>query len=268
MLAAARKDALLERLRRDGRLVVKDVALELGLSEDSIRRDLRELDAAGLAVRVYGGALPASPAVADYGARGTVARSSKSRVAAAALDLIEPGATVLLDGGTTTLALVEALPRSFAGTVITHSPTIAAALLHHEAEVIVIGGRVFKHSAVACGSAAVEAAQRISADIFFLGVTGVHPAAGFTTGDADEAAMKRVLAERAAETYVLASEEKLGAASRFGILPLDAVAGVVADLEPDTPLSVDLEAAGARMRYVGRSAVGRGGSHGRVSDQL
>lgn len=247
MLAAARKDALLERLRRDGRLVVKDVAVDLGLSEDSIRRDLRELDAAGLAVRVYGGALPASPAVADYDARGRVARSSKARVAAAALKLIDPGATVLLDGGTTTLALAEALPRSFAGTVITHSPTIAAALLHHEAEVVVIGGRVFKHSAVACGSAAVEAARRISADVFFLGVTGVHPSAGFTTGDSDEAAMKRLLAERAAETYVLASEEKLGAASRFGILPLDAVAGVVADLDPNVPLAADLTRAGARL---------------------
>ena len=247
MLAAARKDALLERLRRDGRLVVKDVAVDLGLSEDSIRRDLRELDAAGLAVRVYGGALAASPAVADYDARGRVARSSKARVAAAALKLIEPGATVLLDGGTTTLALVDALPRTFAGTLITHSPTIAAALLHHDAEVVMLGGRLFKHSAVACGAAASESARGISADVFFLGVTGVHPSAGFTTGDADEAAMKRVLSERAAETFVLASEEKLGAASRFGILPLDAVAGVVADLDGDAVLADELTRAGARL---------------------
>ena len=64
MLAAARKDLLLDRLRRDGRIVAKEIATELGLSPDSIRRDLRELDAIGLAVRVYGGALPASPAVA------------------------------------------------------------------------------------------------------------------------------------------------------------------------------------------------------------
>ncbi|MGK4422380.1 DeoR family transcriptional regulator, partial [Klebsiella pneumoniae] len=84
-------------------------------------RDLRELDAAGLAVRVYGGALPASPAVADYAVRGEVARESKARVAQAAVALIEPGSTVLLDGGTTTLAMVDALPRTFDGTVITHS---------------------------------------------------------------------------------------------------------------------------------------------------
>jgi DeoR/GlpR family transcriptional regulator of sugar metabolism len=82
---------------------------------------------------------------------------------------------------------------------------------------------------VTCGAAAVEAAQAVHADLFLLGVTGVHPEAGLTTGDADEAAMKRALARRAADTYVLASAEKIGAASRFAVLPLDAVAGVVTD---------------------------------------
>ncbi|MFS0734725.1 DeoR/GlpR family DNA-binding transcription regulator [Microbacterium sp. 1P10UB] len=244
MLAAARRDLLLERLRRDGRLVAKDLARELGLSEDSIRRDLRELDAAGLAVRVYGGALPASPAVADLAARAVVAPDSKRRVAAAAVALIEPGSTVMIDGGTTALALIAALPTTFAGTVITHSPTIASALLDHTADVILIGGRLFKHSGVTCGAAAVEAAGRLSADVFFLGVTGVHAAAGLTTGDEEEAAMKRTLSARAAETFVLASVEKIGAASRYGVLPLDAVAGVITDADPAHAAMRDLAAAG------------------------
>lgn len=240
MLAAARKDLLLERLRTDGRIVAKEVAAELGLSEDSIRRDLRELDAQGLAVRVYGGALPASPAVANYAARSAVAPESKRRVAAAAIALIEPGASVILDGGTTTLAMVDALPRSFRGTIITHSPTIAAALLDHNADVFLIGGQIFKHSAVACGAAAVEAANRISADLFFLGVTGIHPTAGLTTGDAEEAAMKRTLASRAAETYVLGSDEKMGTASRYTVLPLDQVTGVITDKPKSDPTSRQL----------------------------
>lgn len=244
MLAAARKDLLLERLRLDGRIVAKEIAAELGLSEDSIRRDLRELDAQGLAVRVYGGALPASPAMADYATRTSVAPGSKRRVAAAAVSLIEPGATVILDGGTTTLAMVDALPKSFRGTIITHSPTIAAALLDHEADVFLIGGQVFKHSAVACGAAAVEAANRISADVFFLGVTGIHPAAGLTTGDADEAAMKRALAARAAETYVLGSDEKIGTASRYTVLPVDEIVGVITDKPEDDPTSRELTDAG------------------------
>jgi DeoR/GlpR family transcriptional regulator of sugar metabolism len=247
MLAAARKELLLERLRRDGRIVAKEIAAELGLSEDSIRRDLRELDAAGLAVRVYGGALPASPAVATYAARAAVAPDSKRRVATTAVALIEPGATVILDGGTTTLAMVEALPRSFRCTIITHSPTIAAALLDHAADVFLIGGQLFKHSAVACGAAAVEAANKVSADLFFLGVTGVHPTAGLTTGDADEAAMKRTLAARAAETYVLASDEKIGTASRYSVLQLDAIAGIITDTDKSNPVSRELTAAGVTL---------------------
>nr|WP_292852554.1 DeoR/GlpR family DNA-binding transcription regulator [Microbacterium sp.] len=247
MLAAARKDLLLDRLRRDGRIVAKEMAAELGLSEDSIRRDLRELDEAGLAVRVYGGALPASPAVADYATRTTVATDSKRRIAAAAVALIPPGATVILDGGTTTLAMVDALPRTFRGTIVTHSPTVAAALLDHEAEVFLIGGRLFKHSAVSCGAAAVEAANRISADLFFLGVTGVHPTAGLTTGDADEAAMKRALASRAADSYVLASEEKIGAASRYGVLGLGEVTGIITDVGADAASARELAAAGAAL---------------------
>jgi DeoR/GlpR family transcriptional regulator of sugar metabolism len=251
MLAATRKDLLLQRLRSDGRIVAKEVAAELGLSEDSIRRDLRELAAQGLAVRVYGGALPASPATADYAARGAVAPDSKRRVAAAAIDLIEPGAVVILDGGTTTLAMVELLPTTFQGTIITHSPTVAAALLDHEAEVFLIGGQLFKHSAVACGAAAVEAAGRISADLFFLGVTGIHASAGLTTGDVDEAAMKRTLASRAAETYVLGSSEKMGAASRYAVLPLDEVAGVITDQSADEPGSRELTAAGVSVLHAG-----------------
>ncbi|WP_336647336.1 DeoR/GlpR family DNA-binding transcription regulator [Microbacterium sp. MMO-10] len=251
MLAAARKELLLDRLHRDGRLVAKDIAAELGLSEDSIRRDLRELDAAGLAVRVYGGALPASPAVVDYGRRAAVAPDSKARVAAAAAALIEPGATVILDGGTTTLAMVAAIPTALPCTIITHSPTIAAALLGHAADVFLIGGRLFKHSAVASGAAAVEAAQRISADLFFLGVTGVHPTAGLTTGDPEEAAMKRTLASRAAETYVLASEEKVGAASRYAVLGLDEVTAIVTDADPADPTLQELEEAGIRLIAAG-----------------
>jgi DeoR/GlpR family transcriptional regulator of sugar metabolism len=247
MLAAARKELLLDRLRRDGRVVAKEIAAELGLSEDSIRRDLRELDAQGLAVRVYGGALPASPAVADYATRTSVAPESKRAVAAAAVALIEPGATVILDGGTTTLAVVDALPATYSCTIITHSPTIAAALLDHAADVFLIGGQLFKHSAVSCGAAAVEAANNISADLFFLGVTGVHPTAGLTTGDPDEAAMKRALASRAAETYVLASDEKIGAASRYSVLPFEAVTGILTDTSASNATLEALRTAGAPL---------------------
>jgi len=233
MLAAERRTHLLGTLARDGKVVAKSIAAELGISEDSVRRDLRELAAEGLVQRVYGGALPVSPAVVDYTARQRVNPDSKRRVARAALRLIGPDMTVLLDGGTTALAVAELLPRDLRCTVVTHSPTVAAALVDHPtAQVVVIGGVLFKHSAVTGGASAVEAAQRISADLFLLGVTGVHPDAGLTTGDPDEAAMKRALAARSAETWVLGSAEKIGAASPFQVLPWSDVAGVLTDAGP------------------------------------
>ncbi|PRZ04461.1 DeoR family transcriptional regulator [Isoptericola sp. CG 20/1183] len=248
MLAAERRDHLIDTLRRDGKIVAKTVAAELGLSEDSIRRDLREMAAEGLCQRVYGGALPASAALADYDGRRRVAVVGKQQVATAAVRLIDPGSTVILDGGTTALAVASALPPDLRCTVITHSPTVAAALVEHPGvEVFVLGGRLFKHSAVTSGAAAAEAAQRISADLFLLGVTGIHPDAGLTTGDADEAAMKRVLAGRAAETYVLGSSEKIGTASPYQVIGFDAVAGVITDAGPDTDV---MDALGARIRLV------------------
>ena len=248
MLAAERRDFLLARLRADGKVVAKDIAAEIGIAEDTIRRDLRDLAASGLCQRVYGGALPAAPAAADYATRASVAAESKRRVAAVAVALIQPGSTVLLDGGTTALALAAALPPDLSATIVTHSPTVAAALVPHPAvEVYVLGGRLFKHSAVTCGAAVVEAAGRINADLFFLGVTGVHHRAGLTTGDPDEAAMKRALAARAAETYVLASAEKIGAASPFAVLPIAEVAGIVMDVPSNDPEVLRLIEAGAPM---------------------
>jgi DeoR/GlpR family transcriptional regulator of sugar metabolism len=245
MLPAERRDFLLSRLRADGKVVAKDMATELGVAEDNIRRDLRELASAGLCQRVYGGALPAAPAEADYATRVSVAPGSKNRVAAAAAGLILPGSTVLLDGGTTALAVAAALPPDLPATVVTHSVTVAAALVGHPVvDVLVLGGRLFKHSAVTSGAAAAEAAARVNADLFLLGVTGVHHRAGLTTGDPDEAAMKRLLASRAAETYVLASAEKIGAASAHVVLGLAEISGIVTDVPDDDPEIARLRAAG------------------------
>ncbi|WP_353944792.1 DeoR/GlpR family DNA-binding transcription regulator [Streptomyces sp. HUAS MG91] len=248
MLAAERREHLLGLLTREGKIVAKDVAADLGISEDSVRRDLRDLAAEGLCQRVYGGALPASPAVADYATRTTVAPDGKQRVAVAAAALVRPDSALILDGGTTALAVARRLPPDLPCTVITHSPTIAAALLDHpRAELFLLGGRVFKHSAVACGAAAVEAAQNVSADLCLIGVTGVHPEAGLTTGDAEEAAMKRALAARAADTYVLASSEKIGTASRYRVLPWADVTALITDAAPDHPVVGQLTARGVEI---------------------
>ena len=246
MLVAERRQLLLDRLARDGKVIARELAIELGLSEDSIRRDLRDLAAAGRCQRVYGGAVSVSRALADYHTRQSVEPDRKRRVAKLACGLIKTGDRVIFDGGTTTLAVARALPADLAATVITHSPTIAAALIDHPTiEIFLLGGRIYKHSAVACGAAAAEAARAITADLLLLGVTGVHPEHGLTTGDPEEAAMKRTLAGQAADTYVLASAEKIGAISPFTVLDLHSVTGIITDASNDA--LADLRAASAKL---------------------
>ena len=235
MLTTERKVFILDVLRRDGRVVAKALSQELGLSEDTLRRDLRELASEGLLKRVHGGALPASPAEADLRARWSVAIASKDAVARAAAAMVRPGQVVILDGGTTAVQMARHLPRNLHATVVTHSPSVAVELAEHpQIEVEIIGGRLFKHSMVAVGAIAAEFIAGIRADAFFMGVTGVHPEMGLTTGVAEEAAIKRALSRQAAETVVLASREKLGAASPFRILPLAEIDALVVGSETPT----------------------------------
>ncbi|MGM3191262.1 DeoR/GlpR family DNA-binding transcription regulator [Dickeya dadantii subsp. dieffenbachiae] len=218
MLTTQRKQRILEQLAAEGQVLAKQLSEAFGVSEDTIRRDLRELASEGRLQRVHGGALPASGTVVSFDARSRMAIGAKHQLARAAASLILPGQVVMIDGGTTSGELVKCLPLTLAATVVTHSPSVAVALVNHPGiEVVLIGGRLYKHSLVAVGAAAVEALATIRADVFFMGVTGVHPQAGFSTGDLEEAYIKRALAARAAETVVMATQDKLNVASRYAI---------------------------------------------------
>lgn len=230
MLTSQRKQQILEVLRREGQVIAKDLSENLGVSQDTIRRDLRELAQEGLLQRVHGGGLPASPAIVDFAGRETIAVDAKQTIGRAAAQMIKDGQVVFLDGGTTTAQLVRHLSPTLRATVVTHSATIAAALATHPTvEVIVIGGRLFKHSIVTVGAAAIATIAQIHADLYFMGVTGIHPVIGLSTGDYEEAQVKRALCQSAAETIVLASREKLGAASPYVILPLHEISGLIVE---------------------------------------
>jgi DeoR/GlpR family transcriptional regulator of sugar metabolism len=252
MLTAQRKQLILARLARDGQLVARPFSEELGISEDTVRRDLRELALEGRLQRVHGGALPASPAVGDLAARRQVSPDDKVALGRAGAAMVKAGQLVILDGGTTAVEVARHLPDTLRATIVTHSPTVAVELAPHpHLEIIMLGGHLFRHSMVNVGAAVVEAAARFRADLYFMGVTGVHPAGGLSTGDHEEAAVKRALHARAAETVVLASHEKLGAASAFVVAALDEVAVLV--VPPGTAARTlrPFRAAGAKVITAG-----------------
>jgi DeoR/GlpR family transcriptional regulator of sugar metabolism len=238
MLTTHRRQQILSILKRQGQVIAKEVSQAMGVSEDTIRRDLREMAQEGLLQRVHGGALPSSPAIADFAGREQITPDGKVAIGRAAAGMIQPGQVVILDGGTTAREVARHIPLELKATIITHSPTIALELVNHpNVEVILIGGRMFKHSVVAVGAAAIEAISQIHADTYFMGVTGIHPKTGLTTGDYEEAAVKRALSHAAAETIVLASSEKLNAASPYVVVPLAEISGIITEKSADKTLT-------------------------------
>ncbi|CAI0787999.1 HTH-type transcriptional repressor glcR [Serratia rubidaea] len=248
MLTSQRKKLILEKLAREGQVLAKQLSEMFELSEDTIRRDLRELDSEGLLQRVHGGALPVSPAIAPFAERNQQESGAKRAIARAAAAMILPGQVAIVDGGTTSAELVKQLPLSLQATIVTHSPSVAVGLVDHpQIEVILIGGRLYKHSIVTVGAAAVEAMSHIRADLYFMGVTGVHPSAGLSTGDLEEAYIKRALAARAAETVVLASAAKLNAASQYAIGDITLAQSIIVERDTDQALISPLQQAGVSV---------------------
>lgn len=234
MLTSQRKHHILAQLAAHGQVLAKELSVALQATEDTIRRDLRELAAHGLLQRVHGGALSASPAAGNTLARASIASQDKADLGKLGASLVKAGQVVLLDGGTTALQIAKHLPLSLQATVVTHSPEVACALAaHSKLDVIMLGGKLFRHSMVNMGAQTLQAAAQMHIDVYFMGVTGAHLQAGLTTGDYEEAALKRALHAQAAETVVLASPEKLGTASPYVIAPLRAISILGLNHAPD-----------------------------------
>ena len=232
MLSEKRKDYLMTLLREEGQIVATTASQALGVSEDTIRRDLRDMAREGLLTRVHGGALPVSPALGDVKARAGISTDAKRAIGKAAAALVKDGQVVFVDGGTTCTHLVRSLPAALRATVATHSPSIAVELVEQPGiEVIMLGGRLFRHSVVGVGAGTLAAIAHVRADLYFMGVTSIHPDSGLATGDYEEACIKRALAQNAAETVVLASPEKLGTAAPFQVLPLAAAGTMIVSSE-------------------------------------
>jgi DeoR/GlpR family transcriptional regulator of sugar metabolism len=232
MFNAERRQFILDRLHRDGRVVATELSTELDVSEDTIRRDLRDMAAEGLIQRVHGGALPQSPAVVNYTARQHLASSAKRNIAQVAARLVQNGQVIILDGGTTNVLVAEHLPTDLQATVITNSPPAAVALKDHAlVEVVLIGGRLYKHSLVAIGAEAIETLRMIRADLCMLGVCSLHPEVGISTQSLEEAHVKQAMIESAAEVIALVSAEKLGTAAPYIIAPLNELTHIVTERE-------------------------------------
>ncbi len=234
MLTAERRRYILQVLGRDGKVVARALSEELGTSEDTIRRDLRDLASEGLLLRVHGGALPLSPAAANFTARREQSAPAKRAIAQAAAEMVRPGQVVLLDGGTTNVMVAELLPATLEATVVTNSPPVAVALADHpNVEVVLLGGRLDKHSVVTSGEVPLDGLRMVRPDLYLLGICSLHPELGISTPNLDEAYLKRAMIAASAEVVALASPEKLNTAAPYIVGPLTELNEIVTDRTVD-----------------------------------
>lgn len=211
-----RRIFILQKLTDIGRLSTQELSAHFQISEHTARRDFRELAAAGLIKRVHGAALPVGPAHREFHARYKVSVEEKVKLAKAAASMVSENQVILVDGGTTNVEIVRHLPIALSATIVTNSIVVAEATRHHRnLRLVLLGGTVDQHSQMTLGASVLEQIQRVNADLCFLGIHGLDATHGLTTGNIDEAAVKKAMISSSAEVIAAATSDKLGTVAAF-----------------------------------------------------
>jgi len=230
MLAAERKQLIMDSLAENGKVLAGELSHRFQVSEDTIRRDLRELASEGLLHRVHGGALPKTPVVPRYTQRRSEALPVKAAIGAAAASLLRDGQVIIIDGGTTPRQVAEHLPPSLKATIITHSiPALVTLSEHPTIDLLIVGGQLDKFSQVAVGAQTIDTYQHIHADVCILGMAGLHPDTGLTDQIFEEANVKRFMVAAAAQIIGVATSDKIGTVSTYQFAPITALTHLVTD---------------------------------------
>jgi DeoR/GlpR family transcriptional regulator of sugar metabolism len=231
LLGAERREAILRWLARERKVRAADLSARLGVSLDTVRRDLQELAAAGALRRVHGGALPpASPGPSAFKERLPEDVSAKAAVAATAVGLLRPGEVVALSGGTTILELARRLPDDLEATIVATSPDVAVALADHpRLTVDVVGGRLHPQARTVTGPEAVDALRRVRPDVCMLSACSLHPVAGMTLRHREEALVARAMVKGAARVVSLTTAAKIGSSGAYPIAGLERIDTLVTD---------------------------------------
>lgn len=220
-LPSLRRQKILLLLERDGKVMAAELSRHFAVSEDTIRRDLAELDAAGLVLRVHGGALPRpKDSGKDYFTRVGEINEAKLRLAQYAVRWVQDGQTVMFDSGSTTLHIARSLPADIRLTAVTASPLIAVALAEYPGvKVILAGGQLNPATLSVSGHQALHMIQGIKADLMFTGVCAIHPEIGISSLHFDEVPLKQAMFDSAAQVIAVTTADKLGAMEPFVVVP-------------------------------------------------
>jgi DeoR/GlpR family transcriptional regulator of sugar metabolism len=230
----ARRDVIASRLAHGHSVVAGALAQEFAGSEDAIRRDLRALADEGLCRRVYGGALPLTPASMTLAARGELGRDRKLALARAAARTIQPRELIFLDSGSSHLVLAGLLPEDYELIVATNSLDIGASLLRRQdLQLIMIGGPVDPLVGGCVDGAAVHSVTQLNIDRCFIGACSISLAAGISAFHSSDATFKRALVAVSRHCSTLITTDKFAARGPYRVAPLAEIDSIF--IEHDAP---------------------------------
>lgn len=250
MYPEERQAIIAERLRQLGRVEVTDLATDLEVTPETVRRDLNSLERAGVVRRVHGGAIPADgmgyePALAVREAART---AEKARIAAAALEWLPREGAIALDGGSTIHCFAEILPLDCALTVVTNNLAVAMPLADRtDLTVHIVGGRLRGRTLTTVDEVALAYLRSVRLDAVFLGTNGLSLGRGLTTPDSAEAAVKRAFIASARQKVLLTDSTKFGLEHFAPVADLAEIDAIITDTELGDEAAALLEEAGPRV---------------------
>jgi DeoR/GlpR family transcriptional regulator of sugar metabolism len=267
VFAAERRQLILEMVRANGAVSLRELARVVQTSEVTVRRDVRALEAEGLLDRRHGGAVLPGGFTRESGfpQKSHLATAEKTAIADLAAGLVEEGEAIVVGAGTTTQELARRLARVPGLTVVTNSLLVAQALAHaNRVEVVMTGGTLRGSNYALVGSGAEQSLQGLRVSRAFLSGSGLTAERGLSTSNMLSASVDRALVQAAAEVVVLADHTKLGTDTMFQTVPTDLITRLVTDEPPahDDRAATELQALadqGVQIAVAGQSGAGAGG---------
>jgi DeoR/GlpR family transcriptional regulator of sugar metabolism len=251
--APERRQSILDAVEDAGFVSVTELTRRLGVSDMTVRRDLRKLARDSKVRIVHGGVSALRPALhsAEFTGRAEEHAASKQAIGEAAVKALDARATVAIDAGTTTYAAMQALPPDFLGTVVTHSvPVMQLALQRGLGRVVGLGGELLPSSQAFVGPRTVEATSGLRVDTLFLGAAAVDKHGIYVSTD-NERPTKLALMGIAERIILLVDASKFTTSAPVLLCGWDAISGVVSDAAPPPDMAKRLGALPEGLRIVG-----------------
>ena len=248
-LAPRRLDNLRKLIRGKGVIRVEEICSQLRVSPATVRRDLDQLEEAGAIRRVHGGAVSVESRLEEplFDDKASIAAREKRRIAEAALQFVEPGDTIYLDGGSTVLELARLLHDRTNLTVVTNSLRAAHELAGRGPRLILIGGELRRLSQTMVGPLTRCILQELHVDKAFMGTIGLALKEGLTTTDPSEAYTKELVMSRARQVILLADSGKAGKVAFAGAGRLENIHMLITDKQLDKHFARELVKKGIRV---------------------